>query len=187
MNKKLLLVASAMVLVNTAPTFAQDKDKIDDLKTQIEAKKNELKDLEAQLKELTGEKSEGDFGQAVTIEDVTITINKAYYSTDLNEMSDIKADKVLVIEYTVQNDSNDEIFANMNIDVYADGKKLDTYPYTRNKSEKISAGKAADLIAGYAIVGEPKELELEFRPQYIGEIGNDTVKIATDGFETVEE
>lgn len=180
MKKSLLLLSSLLVLSNVSPVLAGDKeDRIKEIETQIEK-------LEAELKELKGEDGEG-LGQTVTVEDVEITVKEAYYSTKLNPTSDKEADKVLVLKYDVKNNQKDEIFASMNIDVYADGMKLETYPYVGGTSPKISSGKGSEVIAGYAIKDGVKELELEFRPQYLGETGKEIVKINEDELELVDE
>ncbi|MGX7108885.1 hypothetical protein [Facklamia miroungae] len=54
MKKSLMLLASMMML-GGVPVFAQDEEKIEELRTEIKELKEELKEKETELKDLTGE------------------------------------------------------------------------------------------------------------------------------------
>lgn len=59
MKKKILLVLSSLLILNTPLVFAEESKEVTELKSQIEMKTKELEELKTKLKELTGQESDG--------------------------------------------------------------------------------------------------------------------------------
>lgn len=108
-------------------------------------------------------------GQEVTKKNVKFKPTKAYYTDERNEFADMKADKVLVIEMDITNNGKEDIPVGTDVTAYADGKKLEMYPINDTLMDGLSAGRSISGKQGFAIVGNPKNIELEFEPFLSGE------------------
>lgn len=127
----------------------------------------------SETKKATNEKKEENkklkIGDEVTKADVKFKPTKAYYTDERNEFEDTKADKVLVIEMDITNNGKEDIPVGTDVTAYADGKKLETYPVNDTLMDSLSPGRSISGNQGFAIVGEPKNIELEFEPFLSGE------------------
>lgn len=156
--KKLLIALASLSLLSGTAVFAQDDAQIEELKAQIEEKKAELIELEAQLRELTGG---GDYTDPQTVDGVTITINEIFFTEERNSFEEVEPDHVMVIDYTLLNESGDDlIYMANNFNVYIDGKEADTYPVFVDMGT-VNDGRSLDSTAAFAINGEG-ELEIEY-------------------------
>lgn len=103
-------------------------------------------------------------GDEATIKDVKFKLVGASYTDERNEFTDVKADKVLVIDMEITNNGKKDIPVGTDVKAYADGKKLQTYPIRDILMDGLSPGRTIQGKAGFAITGNPKKLELEFSP-----------------------
>ncbi|ULG73232.1 DUF4352 domain-containing protein [Macrococcus brunensis] len=115
-------------------------------------------------------------GDEVTKKNVTFKPTKAYYTDERNEFAETKADKVLVVEMDIKNNGKEDIPVGTDVSAYADGKKLESYPINDTLMDGLSSGRSISGKQGFAVVGNPKEIELEFEPFLSGEKAIYTVK-----------
>lgn len=145
----------------------------DDTKKESSSKESTTTSEKKETKKATNEKNEENkklkIGDEVTKADVKFKPTKAYYTDERNEFEDTKADKVLVIEMDITNNGKEDIPVGADVTAYADGKKLETYPVNDTLMDSLSPGRSISGNQGFAIVGEPKSIELEFEPFLSGE------------------
>lgn len=103
-------------------------------------------------------------GETTEIDGVAFTLNSAEYTDERNEFADVEADKVLKVDMTVKNNSDEEIPVGGDVKVYVDGKQAKSYPINDQLIDSLSPGREISGSAGFAINGEPKKIELEFQP-----------------------
>ncbi|WP_308413118.1 DUF4352 domain-containing protein [Staphylococcus sp. 17KM0847] len=72
--------------------------------------------------------------------------------------------KVLKVDMTVKNNSDEEIPVGGDVKVYVDGKQAKSYPINDQLLNSLSPGREISGSAGFAINGEFKKIELEFQP-----------------------
>lgn len=153
MNYKILgstLLVSSLLLSACGDTSTTDKK--EDTKTE---KKEENKKMK--------------LGQEVTKKNVKFKPTKAYYTDERNQFAEMKADKVLVVEMDITNNGKEDIPVGTDVTAYADGKKLENYPINDTLMDSLSADRSISGKQGFAVVGEPKKIELEFEPFLSGE------------------
>jgi len=102
-------------------------------------------------------------GDSVTIDDITFTLDDAYYTDERNEFAEIQPDNVLMLDVTIQNDTDQDYPVGMDIQLYVDGSKAESYPVA-TLMDGVSAGRSISGQQSFAIMGEPSEIELEFSP-----------------------
>lgn len=145
----------------------------DDTKEKSSSKESTTTSEKKETKKATNEKNEENkklkIGDEVTKADVKFKPTKAYYTDERNEFEDTKADKVLVIEMDITNNGKEDIPVGTDVTAYADGKKLESYPVSGILMDSLSPGRSISGNQGFAIVGEPKNIELEFEPFLSGE------------------
>ncbi|WP_232618434.1 DUF4352 domain-containing protein [Macrococcoides caseolyticum] len=145
----------------------------EDTKEKSSSKESTTTSEKKETKKATNEKNEENkklkIGDEVTKADVKFKPTKAYYTDERNEFEDTKADKVLVIEMDITNNGKEDIPVGADVTAYADGKKLETYPVNDTLMDSLSPGRSISGNQGFAIVGEPKNIELEFEPFLSGE------------------
>lgn len=151
MKKVLFLLLSSMLVL--AACGNGDK-KEDDSKH--ETKKSEPKKEEKSKTKKVGETTE--------IDGVSFTLNKANYTDERNEFADVKAEKVLKIDMTIKNNSDKDITVGGDVKLYLDGKQANTYPVDNQLLDSLSPGRSISGSEGFAINGNPKKIELEFKP-----------------------
>lgn len=103
-------------------------------------------------------------GETVEIDGVSFTLNNAEFTDERNEFADVEADKVLKVNMTVKNNSDEEIPVGGDVKLYIDGKQAKSYPVDDQLLDSLSPGREISGSEGFAIVGEPKKIELEFQP-----------------------
>ena len=125
---------------------------------------SETEDTEEVIEEET-ETAESNLsiGDSVTIDDITFTLDDAYYTDERNEFAEIQPDNVLMLDVTIQNDTDQDYPVGMDIQLYVDGSKAETYPVA-TLMDSVSAGRSISGQQSFAIMGEPSEVELEFSP-----------------------
>lgn len=161
MKKIYLLIVTLLSLSITTTSFAQSDEenaRMTELETQITEYETVLKGLKAELRVLKG--SNLGIGDTVELGDISLTLDAVFLTDDRNRFADAY-DNVLVVEYTVLNNSDEDVYVDRNFDVYVDNQKSETYPYSENKSDSISAGRQATGVQGYGFNGEFELIELE--------------------------
>ncbi|MBG9980807.1 DUF4352 domain-containing protein [Facklamia sp. DSM 111018] len=192
MKKSFILFTSLFVLSGSLPVFAQEDSNVEDIQAEIESKKEELKELEDKLKELSGEGSEEAeegseeekdekekeekekdddsknkvIGETFEHEGIEVTIDDLYLTEERNEYADKEFENVLVIEYTVVNNTEEDYTAGHDFELYVKGSKAERYFMIDDKGDTISAGRSTDAKASYGFDGDAEEMELEFKNNY---------------------
>ncbi|UXR86215.1 MULTISPECIES: DUF4352 domain-containing protein [Staphylococcus] len=103
-------------------------------------------------------------GETTEIDGVAFTLNNAEYTDERNEFADVEAEKVLKVDMTIKNNSDEEIPVGGDIKVYVDGKQAKSYPINDQLLDSLSPGREISGSAGFAINGDAKKIELEFQP-----------------------
>lgn len=139
---------------------------MEDGMTLVEYEESDIKTNESPGVAKAGiEKNTGlSIGDTVDIGGVVFTIHDSYYTDERNSMSDKVVDQVLMIDMDFTNNTGRDYSPIFGINVYADGKKVDTYPVGDISLDRVSDGRSADGSLAYAIIGNPNEIELEFSP-----------------------
>lgn len=102
-------------------------------------------------------------GETSTIDDISLTVDNAYYTDQRNEFADINPDTVLMVEVTIENNSGTDYPVGMDLSLYVDGSKAETYPVA-TLMDSVSDGRSVSGQQTFAIMGDPSEIELEFSP-----------------------
>ena len=90
-------------------------------------------------------------------------MDNAYYTDERNEFADITPDNVLMVEVTIENNSGTDYPVGMDLSLYVDGSKAETYPVA-TLMDSVSDGRSVSGQQTFAIMGDPSEIELEFSP-----------------------
>ena len=94
-----------------------------------------------------------------------IKFTKISETSDRNEFSDTKANRVVVIEYEYENISqeNDLYISEMDFKLYdKENNRLETYPVSTKYPSNISKGRKATASVAYALNSDSNYLELEY-------------------------
>lgn len=102
-------------------------------------------------------------GETSTIDDISLTVDNAYYTDQRNEFADIVPDNVLMIDVTIENNSGTDYPVGMDLSLYVDGSKAETYPVA-TLMDSVSDGRSVSGQQSFAIMGDSSEIELEFSP-----------------------
>lgn len=102
-------------------------------------------------------------GDEVKVGDATYKLNSVELTDERNEFDDTKPEKVVKIQYTMQNDSKEDLPVGMDLSVYnADDTKAETYP-NDNTMGSVAAGKKMEVTQHYGL-NDSGEIELQFAP-----------------------
>lgn len=174
MKKSLLMILSFWLFAHITPVFAESQSTagptVLELERQIEEKEAELDALKAQLQELKGDsQTQGDselIGQTFEHEGIEITLDAVYLTDERYEYSDDEYDHVLVVEYTVLNNTDEQYSTGYELSLFVDGVKADEYYLSDNKSDSISKNRKSATHVSFAFNGELENMELEFANWY---------------------
>lgn len=64
----------------------------------------------------------------------------------------------------IKNNSDEDIPVGGDVKVFADGKQVKTYPIQNQLLDSLPPNREISGSAGFAINGNPKKIELEFKP-----------------------
>ncbi|QDW90481.1 DUF4352 domain-containing protein [Staphylococcus chromogenes] len=103
-------------------------------------------------------------GETTEIDGVSFTLDSATFTDERNEFADVQADKVLKVDMTIKNNSDEEIPVGGDVKVYTDGKQAKSYPINDGLMDSLSPGREISGSEGFAINGNPEKIELEFQP-----------------------
>lgn len=109
-------------------------------------------------------------GDSFTADDVTVTITDAYYTDERNEFEETDPENVLAIEYTLENNADEDYPVGMDFQVYVDGSLADTYA-NENTMDSVSSGRSIEAISHYGVSGDQIEAEWEPFFSFSGEKG----------------
>lgn len=99
------------------------------------------------------------------IDGIKVTVNSAEYTDERNEFED-DVDKVVKLNVTYVNNSDEDIPVGDGFDLYSNGKKVNGYAVDGILFDGISPGRTIDGNLGFGIKGEAKDLELEYSPTF---------------------
>lgn len=105
-------------------------------------------------------------GESATLSSgVTYTLNSVTITDERNEFAETTPTNVVLVSYTVTNNSDEEYFAGGDVTVY-DGTatKAKTYPVAAisDMGGSVAAGKKIDVVAAFGVETNP--LEIQFAP-----------------------
>ena len=162
--KKILGALAVVLMIGACANTVDDKDEnVEDSTEQVESteiveevKADEESSVEEQSQLLV-------VGDSETIDDVTLTVNSVSFTDERNEFADTTPERVIAIEYTLENGQEEDYPFGIDMDLYVDGKKAETYPLGTDFGS-VSAGRAVDSVAYFGVDGE--EIELEWQPMF---------------------
>ena len=162
--KKFLGALAVVLMIGACANTTDDKEeKVEDSTEQTESAEvvEEVKaDEESSVEEQPQLLAVGD---SATIDDITLTVNSVSFTDERNSYADTTPERVIAIEYTLENGQEEDYPFGMDMDLYVDGKKADTYPLGTDFGS-VSTGRAVDSVAYFGVDGE--EIELEWQPMF---------------------
>lgn len=102
-------------------------------------------------------------GDSATIDDITVTVNGVSFTDERNEFADTTPERVIAIEYTLENGQEEDYPFGMDMQLYVDGKQAESYPLESDMGS-VSAGRTVDSVAYFGVDGE--QIELEWQPMF---------------------
>lgn len=104
-------------------------------------------------------------GDIITFDkEAEITIKEVAFTDYRNEFADVKPAKVLVVTYDVKNLSENSYVVGSELNLYINGKKMETYPIENVTFDSISSGRVFENAKiGFAVM-EDGNIELEIMP-----------------------
>src|SRR5690625_1203756 len=103
-------------------------------------------------------------GDTAEVGGVKITINDVSTTDERNEFADEDPEKVIKIEYEIENNSDEEIVLGMDLEVYdGTGNKMESYPL-ENTMDTLQPGKKTQGIEHFGIEEGP--IEIYFQPAF---------------------
>lgn len=104
------------------------------------------------------------FGDQITFEkEAAITLTGAAYTDERNQFEKSEPLHVLVVTYTVENLSDKDYVVGSELELYVNGKKMDTYPVATTFST-LSAGRIHEGATQAFAITEEGDYELEVEP-----------------------
>lgn len=156
---------TVLVLAGFALTACSPKEAIKE-KTKLETAVEKLEEVAEQFeeKEATNAKPTFSIGEAITFEKAArITITGASYTDERNMFEDVEPLHVLVVSYNVENLSDKDYYVGSELELYVNGKKMETYPVATTV-DTISAGRSFEGDTQAFAVTEDEDYELEVEP-----------------------
>lgn len=156
--KRKLLTLSSLVLAGLVLTACG--------KTSTEPKVEESTPSSSTVAKAENTKKEFAVGDKITFDgEAAITVTGVAYTDERNQFADSNPLHVLVVTYNVENLSEKDYVVGSEVTLYANGKKMETYPISTT-FETISAGRSFEgATQGFAIT-EEGDYELEIKPMF---------------------
>ena len=105
-------------------------------------------------------------GDTIVFKDVAeITITNVAWTDERNSVSDIVANKVLLVIYNLTNLTDDDYVVGEDIDLYVNNKSTESYP-VGTILETIAAGRSIEGATAAFAVNEDGTAELEVEPGF---------------------
>lgn len=103
-------------------------------------------------------------GDKITFEgESSLTITGVNYTDERNQFADVEPLHVLVVTYNVDNLSDDDYVVGSELELYVNGKKMETYPIA-NTFDTVSPGRSFEGASQAFAITEEGEFELEVEP-----------------------
>lgn len=154
-----LIIIGALVLFGACSALLAD-----DTDTSTESDESTTEEVGSTEEESEVEDSAGaellTVGDSYTIDDITFTVNNTYYTDERNEFAETDPENVIAIEYTLENNSDEDYPFGVDTQVYADGQQMESYPLGTDLGS-VSSGRSVESTTYYGINGEKVELEWE--------------------------
>ena len=168
--KRYLLIISAMVLslVLVACDEGETSDSgSDDEATEVDAETDDSVDEEVEEEESEDEEESNEnygLGDTAEVGGIKFTVNSVSTTDERNEFADEDPEKVIKIEYEIENNSDEEIVLGMDLEVYdGTGNKMESYPL-ENTMDTLQPGKKTQGIEHFGIEEGP--IEIYFQPAF---------------------
>ena len=97
-------------------------------------------------------------GETSTIEGISQTVDDAYYADKINRSANTNPDAILIVDLTVENNSGKDYSLGVDIDLYVDGVKTNTYPVEKLMN-RVADGEVSGLLKSR---GNHRSLSLNF-------------------------
>ena len=166
--KWVLLIIGVLVLFGAcAAIFSDSEDNTTDTETTEVEQSNDAEETEVDDSDSAELLT---IGESHTIEDYTLTVNDAYYTDERNQFDETNPEKVIAIEYTLENNSDQDYPFGIDTQVYVDGKQADSYALGSDMGS-VSSGRTVDGTTYYGVNGEKVELEWEPTFSFSGDKG----------------
>ena len=166
--KKFLLLGSVMSILFCAACSDTEEDleiKEESSITDSEKKEDEEVEANKEQKEETPVESDNlQIGDSATINDITVTINKAYLTDERNDNNLIDVSGVLILEVTYENNSNEVFPTGRDIIVESNGELAHSYDLENTLLEDIQPGESIEGRMAYGLENEPEDLTATFEP-----------------------
>lgn len=172
MSKKLLvlLLSGGLLLAACGEDSAAGDNSTPETSQEGAEAEAETTETEEQTTAPEGDSAKLTIGDSKEIDGIKFTVTNSYYTDERNEFAETSPEKVIAIEYTIENNSEDDYPFGMDEQVYVDGKQAETYPLD-NSMGSVSAGRSADGIVFYGVDGDTVELEWAPMFSFSGEKG----------------
>ncbi|WP_125767478.1 DUF4352 domain-containing protein [Lapidilactobacillus wuchangensis] len=107
----------------------------------------------------------GKIGDSITVDKVTYTLNSLNKSDERNLFDDTQPKNVILVKYTVKNNTDKELLVGSDINIYGpDGKKLHSYA-SGQTLDTIAVGKSIDAYHHFG-TENLGNFELQFAPTF---------------------
>ena len=167
MKKFLLLGSVTSILFCAACSDTEEDLEIKEESSITDSEKKEDEEVEAnkeQKEETPVESDNLQIGDSATINDITVTINKAYLTDERNDDNLIDVSGVLILEVTYENNSNEVFPTGRDIIVESNGELAHSYDLENTLLEDIQPGESIEGRMAYGLENEPEDLTATFEP-----------------------
>ncbi|WP_195853167.1 DUF4352 domain-containing protein [Aerococcus sanguinicola] len=114
-----------------------------------------------------GEKSLA-VGDSAEIDNIKFTVNSVEFTDERNQFAESNPERVIKINYTLENGQDEDYAFGIDTQLYVDGKKANTYPLGGIDGDigfgSVSAGRTVDSSVYYGVDGQ--DIELEWQPMF---------------------
>jgi hypothetical protein len=156
------IIAFAVVLITQA-SYSAMIDSAFESNTKTAKKESTFSSKDSEETTEISEKEEFSVGEKIIFDgEAEYTITGVEWTDERNQFEETQPDKVLKVTYNVTNLSDSDVSIGLDLTLYADGRKMESYPNT-NTMESISKGRSFEgAVQHFAVTGEgPYELEVE--------------------------
>lgn len=105
-------------------------------------------------------------GDTLTFDkEAEITVTGVDFTEERNQFANSNPDRVMQVTYNVKNLSNNDLVLGSDIELYVNGKKMETYP-NEMTVDTISSGRSYEGAKINFAVTESGDMELEVKPSF---------------------
>lgn len=157
-----LFLTMILLLAACGSDTTEPKKETGDAKPETEAQAEPEKEKEDAPAEKEEKSKNLKVGDSATIDDITVTVTKVAVTDERNEFEEVNPERAILIDFTVENNTDADYPVGMDFSFYVDGKKVESMAIGNITFDSISAGRSIDGQVAYPADGE--KLELEFKP-----------------------